>query len=224
MYSVNKTYLFAWILLFGLLDCYSQQSQSLQLLNQKQQIIDQSRATRVSAFANEKSIPISFNTTEGQHFLLVDIENGIPVYLSGLNSDAALTTGASRIQGGMLGLNVEGEGILIGVWDEGSVIDHVELGARVLSIEVIDSKTHASHVTGTLIASGINPLAKGMAPKATVTNWYFNNDLAEMSALARPDKTSLLLSNHSYGTVTGCTGINGEWVWTGNPSISTDED
>ncbi|MEQ8426138.1 MAG: S8 family serine peptidase, partial [Cyclobacteriaceae bacterium] len=79
-------------------------------------------------------------------------------------------------------------------------------------------------VTGTLIASGVNSNARGMAPKASVTNWYFNNDIAEMTALAKLDQTSLLLSNHSYGTVTGWTKVNGEWSWSGNASVSGDED
>ena len=48
-----------------------------------------------------------------------------------------------------------------------------------------------------------------MAPKAEATTWYFNNDLAEMAALAKPDYSSLLISNHSYGTVTGWTKVNG---------------
>lgn len=155
---------------------------------------------------------------------MVDVVNGIPVYLSVLNSEAALTTGASKIQRGMAGLDLEGDGMLIGVWDEGSVKDHIELGSRVISKEVDIDANHATHVTGTIIAAGINANAKGMAPKAKVTNWYFNNDLAEMAALASGDENSLLLSNHSYGTVTGWTKINGAWHWTGDPSIGGDED
>lgn len=204
---------------------FSQPGISLQSLKQKSQSDFNIRAARVSEFVRRTSAPIVLNTSEGRHMLMVDVVDGIPVYISTLNSEAATTTGVAHIQsGGVTGLNLEGEGLLIGVWDEGRVKDHIELDARVISKEVDNDVTHATHVTGTIIASGVNPIAKGMAPKASVTNWYFNNDLAEMAALAKSDDHSLLLSNHSYGTVTGWTKINGQWNWSGNSSISADED
>jgi len=224
MFFGNRTYFVVTALLFTLTNATAQFVRPLQQLKGDYQTAAAAKTLSVQAFARQQNIPLFINTNEGRHMLLVDFEDGIPIYLSGLNSEAATTTGASNIRGGMNGLNIEGEGILIGVWDEGSVVDHIELGARVVTKEVADEKTHASHVTGTIIASGVNPLAKGMAPKGKVTNWYFDNDLAEMAALAKPDETSLLLSNHSYGTVTGWTKINGNWSWSGNSSISNDED
>ncbi len=220
----NKTYLIVWILLFSLTNAVSQSASQLDSLKQNYKTAAKARSELARTFAIENAVPLSQNTSEGKHLLLVDVKDGVPVYLSGLNSDAAATTGASKIQGGINGLNIEGEGMLIGVWDEGSAVDHIELGGRVVTKEVNNHQTHASHVTGTIIAAGINPLAKGMAPKGKVTNWYFDNDLAEMAALTKPDENSLLLSNHSYGTVTGWVKINGNWFWTGNTTISNDED
>ena len=224
LFIFNK-YLFLLVLLLCGSIVFSQPGNSLQSLKQKSQFDFSIRTARVKEFIRKTSSPIVLNTLEGRHLLMVDVVDGIPVYISTLNSEASITTGVNQIQtGGATGLNLEGEGLLIGVWDEGSVKDHIELGTRVVSKEVDNDVTHATHVTGTLIASGINPSARGMAPKASVTNWYFNNDLAEMAALAKPDEHSLLLSNHSYGTVTGWTKINGQWNWSGNSSISTDED
>lgn len=225
MLLLSNKYLFLLSLLFCGQHGFSQSPVSLQSLKLKTQSNSRVREARVNEFAVKTSLPIVLNTAEGRHLLMVDVVDGIPVYISALNSEAAITTGVTHIQnGGTTGLNLEGDGLLIGVWDEGSVKNHIELGARVISKEVDNDVTHATHVTGTIAAAGINPSAKGMAPKATITNWYFNNDLAEMAALAKPDEHSLLLSNHSYGTVTGWTKINGQWTWAGNASISTDED
>lgn len=219
---------FKWIgclfLLLNFLDGYSQPSITLKKFKEESQSDFNSRFNRAASFAKEHSIPLVQNTTEGRQLLLVDVINNIPIYLSGLNTEAAITTGVSKLRDGMSGINLEGEGMLIGVWDEGSVKDHIEFGNRVISKEVNNDQTHPTHVTGTLIASGINPDAKGMAPKAEATTWYFNNDLAEMAALAKPDYSSLLISNHSYGTVTGWTKVNGVWNWSGDPSVSGDED
>lgn len=153
-------------------------------------------------------------------FLLVDIINGVPIYRSILNAESAITTGAANLQSGTIGLALQGEGLTLGVWDDGKISNHVEFGDRIIANEGTSFGDHATHVTGTLIASGINPAAKGMAPKAKVTAQYYDNDDAEMAALARPDQSSLLFSSHSYGQSTGWSG--GTWV--GDPTISQDED
>lgn len=181
------------------------------------------RQNKARAFAIARQIPLEFNSAEGRHYLLVDVQNGIPVYWSGLNSEAAVTTNVVNVRtGGAVGLNLEGEGMTIGVWDEGLVKQHVEIGDRLVSTEGQEPKTHANHVTGTLIASGVNPVAKGMAPKAKAATWYFDNDLSEMAGIAAGQ--SLLVSNHSYGTTVGWQRINNVWQWFGDPSIATSED
>jgi hypothetical protein len=181
---------------------------------------------RAAAFATARNLPLFFTDEKGNHVRMVDVDNhGRPVYRITLNAEAAATTDTDQLHaGGALGLNIQGSGMLVGVWDGGIVGQHIELGARVLSTQGPALDIHATHVTGTLIATGINPLAKGMAPLAKATTWYFDNDEAEMAALARPDASSLLVSNHSYGTATGWFKNNGAWVWTGDDSISQVED
>jgi hypothetical protein len=178
------------------------------------------RAERIKNFAARKAM---IPNKEG--LLLVDITpSGLPVYKAPLNSGAATTTGASRLQNQFNGLDLQGENITVGVFDDGIVKTHVELGNRILTKEGLTEQSHATHVTGTILATGVNPLAKGMAPKALATTWYFEDDDEKMASLAKPDQTTLLFSNHSYGTVTGWTTINGAKVWSGDPKISNDED
>ncbi len=84
--------------------------------------------------------------------------------------------------------------------------------------------SHATHVAGTLIASGINIPAKGMAYRGQLQAYNWTNDLAEMAAAAA---ANLTLSNHSYGPMAGWTynfRNDGRWVWGGDLSISETED
>jgi Subtilase family len=185
-----------------------------------------SRQAKVEAFSRLHQTPVFFTDSSGTHVRLVNVNSrGIPEFRSTLNADAARTTGVVQLRsGGTSGLNLQGNGMLIGVWDGGRVKDHIELGLRVISKEGATEDSHATHVTGTLIATGIDLEAKGMAPLAKATAWYFDNDEADMAVLAKPDQSSLLVSNHSYGTVTGWFKSNGVWKWTGDDSISPVED
>jgi hypothetical protein len=57
-------------------------------------------------------------------------------------------------------------------------------------------------VAGTITASGVNADAKGMAPKATIASYDWDNDYAEMTASGAAtagDTTNVPISNHSYG-------------------------
>ncbi len=182
--------------------------------------------TKVKDYLLAHPKPLSFYDEKGNTARLVDITpSGFPIYLTTLNAGAAITTGAVQLAGGgALGLNLQGQGMLVGVWDAGIVKDHIELGQRVIAKEGLVLDTHSTHVTGTLIATGINPAAKGMAPLAQVSSHDFDNDEAEMAALAKPDQSSLLFSSHSYGTATGWFKNSGVWEWTGDSTINPIED
>ncbi|MGK4566632.1 S8 family serine peptidase [Flavobacterium sp. 3HN19-14] len=59
-----------------------------------------------------------------------------------------------------------------------------------------DNNFHSTHVTGTVVAGGADPEAKGMAPMATARTFNWTNDTSE--ALSEV-QGGMLLSNHSYG-------------------------
>ncbi len=180
---------------------------------------------RVEAYQKKFNVPRFRTTVKGVTYLLDDVtENGHPVYIKTFNDGVATSLNVKQLRtGGSLGLNILGTGMKIGIWDGGKIRnDHVELINRITQQDgatLLDD--HATHVTGTMIASGVNPLAKGMAPEATMLAHDFNNDVLEMTALAKPDQTSLLFSNHSYGNVGGW---DSDGTWNGDPSISNTED
>ncbi len=201
---------------------------SLTVLQERFQKDYELQTVKARAYAQQKNIPLSYRNTNGYLVSLEGIEDdGVtPRYITIDNAGAAVTTGVVKLRNdGGLGLNLEGEGIVAGVWDEGIVLtDHVEFDQRIVQTQGSVLSDHATHVSGTIVALGVNANAKGMAPKAKVTSWDWNNALSEMASLVAPDQTSLLFSNHSWGTITGWAFNNGSWSWYGNASISDQED
>lgn len=129
------------------------------------------------------------------------ILDGDLIYYKNNNAESSNTIKSNALYpGGVLGLSVTGAGITVGIWDGGSVYsDHVELKNRVFpkdnSFNVDD---HATHVAGTICASGIRASAKGIAYQSTLFTYNWNEDYDEMLTFA---DLGYLVSNHSYGYV-----------------------
>ncbi len=213
-----------FLVIFSPLNGFSQ-SQGLEKFLKDKEATARKTETEINEFVRSNQTPLSFNTEEGTHFSLVEIRKGRPIYRMTLNAEAITTTNVSGLRSSAgLGFNLQGSGMLVGIFDDGLVKDHIELDSRVVSKEGTQEMNHATHVTGTIIATGINPAAQGMAPKAKATTFYFGNDEVKMAALAGLDQNSLLFSNHSYGEATGWSKSNNVWNWTGDPSVASDED
>ncbi|MEH0157643.1 S8 family serine peptidase [Limibacter armeniacum] len=152
-------------------------------------------------------------------------ENGKPTYIKSYNAEAAITTGAAFIiKGGTFDMGVDGSGMSAGVWEIGDPnFSHQELIGHIKNVDGQSSRkspseqNHATHVMGTIAASGVYAQAKGMAPKAQILAYNSSSDHAEMAKAA---SEGLLISNHSYGAVTGWEGD----TWYGDKGISVEED
>ncbi len=155
------------------------------------------------------------------------IRNGRPLLKLTHNREAAASARVTPLlAGGTSGLDLSGSGQVIGLWDAGNPLPtHVELVGRVMNVDTFSLvQTHATHVAGTLVASGDWLEARGMAPEALIEGHDWNDDVAEM---ARSAAMGLLVSNHSYGDPLGWTPNirgNGLWGWMGDPSVSPRED
>jgi hypothetical protein len=165
---------------------------------------------RALTLARKYNWPLSFTSKKGQKITLVGVDkfDQPKYYITNSNADAAATTGANQLwPGGRTGLNLNGSSSnmknKIAVWDGGAVMrTHVELGTdRVTQKDAASAiSDHSTHVAGTMIAKGINPVAKGMAFGATgLFAFDYNNDASEMAGEA----AGLLLSNHSYSYLAG---------------------
>ncbi|NOT52702.1 MAG: S8 family serine peptidase [Chitinophagaceae bacterium] len=106
--------------------------------------------------------------------------------------------------------NLKGDGINISIWDE-VASQHLDFSpGRLLNIQTGTAGSHGTHVSGTMAGRGlINPLAKGMAPNATIYSYDYNGDVQVEMSVAIPAYT-LISSNHSYydGQAIQC-GVNG---------------
>ncbi|WP_430612952.1 S8 family serine peptidase [Flavobacterium sp. JP2137] len=153
-------------------------------------------------------LPISGYDKEGNFFEIKAIDaQGRIEYYSTKNAGSRKTARVNQIQSD-LGITLTGKNMIAGVWDGGVALrTHNELINRV---EYKDRTTrthaHATHVTGTIAASGVKPQAKGMAPEAKIWSNDWRRDTAEMAAQAAE---GLLVSNHSYGVDTSIENFQG---------------
>ncbi len=144
---------------------------------------------------------------------IYDVIDGVVLYMSTDNINAARGTKTTHLQsGGSLGLNLDGSGMTVGVWDGGpSFGTHPEFanatntGSR---ITILDNSTvdgdvgfssHGTHVTGTISAKGASVNALGMAPNVNIKSYNWSNDFTEMLLAITNGADPILLSNHSYG-------------------------
>ncbi len=198
--------------------------------NYKNLFLDQSE---IEKEARLKNVPIYLYLENGKIAKLNYFDElGHPNYYTVFNVAAAQSTGTSSLQvGGNLGLNLTGKGITVGIYDQTRPrANHVEFQGRLTQIDGSTEtiSNHATHVTGTVLAAGLNANARGMASEAI--GWAFNwdSDVSKMNAnaydpITKPD--GHIISNHSYGILVGWYRNSvGAWAWAGNTSIDANID
>ncbi|QJP35574.1 S8 family serine peptidase [Nonlabens sp. Ci31] len=129
-----------------------------------------------------------------------------PIYISTMNDQAAQMQGARELQtGGSFGLNIEGQGMTVGVWDIGKIREtHQALIGRTVAGETITTLNgHSTHVAGTIASNGTGDMsARGIAPQSIIEYYKFQSSPSEVDderEMSRAASTGLLVSNHSYG-------------------------
>lgn len=155
--------------------------------------------------ARENNWPLTITGEDGSFSELMGLQpDGAPLYYKTSNAGSAVTinTRAVNTNGGM-GLNLNGSGMIVGVWDGGPTrLTHQEFGNRAVQKDNVPFTTptggtdHATHVAGTIMAAGNNSLARGMAFQAQLWANDWEGDATEMVSQA---SQGLLVSNHSYG-------------------------
>jgi serine protease AprX len=165
-------------------------------LNDTIQLMDADQKTKIADY--KKRHP-SFQDSETKS--LQRFYNGMPIFFTTFNAGSSQTIKTNTMYpGGSLGLSVTGAGITAAVWDGSAVRStHTELTGRVTQIDAnTDFSSHATHVMGTILASGVSSTRKGIAYGATGKAYDWTSDTSEMSAYATQ---GFLVSNHSYGYV-----------------------
>ena len=207
------------------------QKKKLDILSQELETKYKTNYQKAVKIAKQKGWAIESDLGNGRIMRLQGLdETGQPLYLmTESNANAAATTRTNQLYtGGSLGLSLNGSSDAVknrlGIWDGGAVLGtHVELVNRVTQQDnVTTTDVHATHTSGTLIATGISAQARGMSFGANLKAWDFNSDVSEMTAAAK----DLAISNHSYGFPAGWVynETTNRWAWYGNTSISPTED
>jgi len=185
-------------------------------------------------WARQNNMPVRQVLLDGTEIELMAIKDGRPIFYITDNYGAAVTTRADKLwPGGSLGLSLDGSGYdKLGVWDCGDVLlTHDEFtdagSSRVYDMDGSSSVSdHATHVSGTLIAHGVDGQAKGMGYNGELDAYEWTNDETEMAVAAA---AGMEISNHSYSTAAGwyIWGYIGQtpiWRWAGDSDIDPDED
>ena len=212
--------------------------QLIAVANQTQLDTEQSE---IQSYLATNDIPLTLDSTNGSSATLRRIEDGSPVYFVLHDLAQAQTMAVPTLwTNGATGLNINGEGTLIGQFDGGNVLtNHQEFVLRVSNWNpLLPLVGHSTHVSGVLTSAGINTNSIGMSPRANVIAYPYSGDTTNMPTLASTNH--VLLSNHSYGRVGGWYGqvsgsvynTNGQYigiainwpVWNGNPYVSKTTD
>ena len=193
--------------------------------------VERDQRARARHWASTRGLPTRILQRDGRAVELVDVVEGRPVYVTSSNRYAGQALGTAHLYtDGRQGLGLTGQGMTIGIWDGGRVrAQHQELRGRVRSGDnASTTDLHATHVGGTLVASGVRPEARGMAYEAELVSYDWSNDGDELFNEGRTN--GLLVSNHSYGPIGGWyygdledTGQD-RWYWAGDPRVSERED
>lgn len=192
--------------------------------------IQRLRKDKAVAKARAAGLPIRWQGPDGRLSEIENFDGPQPVYFTTQNANAAISTGANLLR--VSPYSLSGSGVTIGMWDGGSGRStHQEFGSRMIVKDGSASIDHATHVGGTMIASGVVASARGMANAALVDSYDWNNDITEMTSrgatAAGQEATRIYLSNHSYGYLTGWNYVGNTgsparlWEWYGTGTVST---
>lgn len=134
-------------------------------------------------------------------YTIDDIDaTGKPVYLATTNFTAARTTRANKLwSGGGLGLNIQGQNMIAGVWEIGTFNNlhgHFQNRGIQKDLSTAAYSDHATHVSGTIIQKGSSSVQRGMAFDGGV---WVNDITNEFTEMLDQSFEGLLISNHSYG-------------------------
>jgi subtilisin family serine protease len=189
-----------------------------QLSNEYKQTSDDQK-TMVADFLKKNNIPKRIESDSSLMELMYIDENSQLQYNITHNENAAKTISTNEVySGGAAGLSLTGTGVNVREWDGGTVLStHQEFDTRLTNGDATATHYHATHVAGTIMASGVVSTAKGMAYAASLTAYDWNDDNSEMATEA---SAGALVSNHSYGSVRGWN----DGTWYGDPVVSTAED
>lgn len=177
----------------------------------QEELLQKKQQNYLQAFFKHHTILTKQDNKHLHHFSTT----GRPIYYENRsNLSTAQSLGTSQLwTGGNLSLEVNGQNMetsdgfaYLGVWEIGSIrTGHQEFANRITYRDGTSFPSnfsaddlHATHIAGTMIASGTTENARGMAWQATLSAYSDVDDVIEMAEAA---SQGMLISNHAYGPV-----------------------
>ena len=168
---------------------------------------------------------------------IAGMEGNIPVTYS-TNSLAQVQTVSSQhlSPGGSLGLNLNGAGVTVGIWDlEDIHSGHQEFSGTGGAIVDMDGSiglgSHATEVCGVIKAEGVagGGSAVGHSPNTIIHGYDILGITSELTSIIglmayRPLDEYMNISNHSYSVRAGWElQLPSTWFWKGDPTLGASE-
>lgn len=194
---------------------------------------DAHRANVEAYHQRHQQIPQNIKLLTGGEAIMTRVENESPVFfgsdLPSTSDSEDITPAAQDMQADIWwNVGVTGDTYTeLGIWDAGKVLsNHSEFDGRVSQQDAASNTSdHATHVAGIMVATGKDAAAQGIAFRAALQAYDWEDDSSEMAMAAA---NGLKISNHSYGVLSGwvATGSDSDkkWCWYGNTHLSTRED
>lgn len=140
----------------------------------------------------------------------IDYVQAIPAPDKLLNSNSMYASGARVLRapaaGG--GLNLDGDGVVVGVGDDGDIQTHIDFTGRLINRTGDVPRAHATHVAGTIGGAGlIQELYAGYAPKSTIIGQLYSNIFTYAQTYVQDH--GMVITNNSYGSVADDCDFNG---------------
>lgn len=118
--------------------------------------------------------------------------------------------------------NLDGSGVVLSLFEapetsttSAVAASHKEFGGRVVSNDTNQPDTHATHVAGTMIAAGLDPNAKGMAPAAIAQDFRLDDNTVWTQKEKTLPPLGVVADNNSWGFQLGWQFDSSSWVWFG---------
>lgn len=106
------------------------------------------------------------------------------------------------------GRNLNGQGVVVGIGDNGDVQTHLDFTGRLINRAGEVPAAHATHVTGTIGGAGIiQELYAGYAPKSILLSQLFDNIITHAPTYVQD--YGMVITNNSYGSVVNDCDYNG---------------
>ena len=140
----------------------------------------------------------------------IEFVQAIPAADKEINYNSMFASRANAIKAPLAvgGKNLNGQGVVVGVGDNGDIQTHLDFTGRIINRAGEGPFAHATHVSGTIGGAGIiQELYAGYAPKVTLLSQVLSNIITYAPTYVQDQ--GMVITNNSYGSVTDDCAYNG---------------